>query len=242
VKVALISPFSLMREIPNTGYHLVLAHLLQDPEYRAFYQTAEGYKILDNGAAEGSLVSNRELIKLAKEIGANEIIVPDVMGNFTETVSLMHDFAGYAEEHPEFSYTAVLQGVNTRELILAYETTRDVGYVSNIALPRYMQHIDPHERILWAKVIRERFVSNIDIHCLGATSWTREVLKLAEDGCARGIDTSMPIVLGLAGIRLSESRDYVPRAMDYFHIEATEEQKEIIHDNVNTYLTWAQAS
>ena len=242
MKVALISPFSLMQEMPNTGYHLVLAHLLQDPDYLAFHQTVEGYKILDNGAAEGSLVDFDELLIRAAEINADEVIVPDAMGDFTETVTLLHRFTDYAEAHPEFRYTAALQGTNTKELILSYESTLDVGYVSNIALPRFMQHIDKHERSLWAKIIRENFDSDVDIHCLGATSWTREVRELSENGHARGIDTSMPIVLGLAGIRLSESEDYVPRAMDYFHVEATDEQKEIILDNVNTYLAWAQAS
>lgn len=242
MKVALISPFSLMREIPNTKYHLVLAHLLQDQDYLDFYREVEGYKILDNGAAEGSLVDNEELIAMAYKIKANEIIIPDSMGNYKETKILTKNFKNIAKANKRFKYTAVLQGSTMGEICQSYLDVGTTKWVDNIALPRFMQHIDHYERVWWASTIKNNFKSSREIHCLGATSWTSEIGVLASQNCARGLDTSMPIVLGLAGIRLSESIDYVPRAMDYFHIEASNEQKEVIHDNINTYLNWAKAS
>src|SRR3954468_13696845 len=119
MQVAIIAPTKELRFCLNSKVHLVLAHLCQPGthyslEYNKFYcQDNIGFKILDNGAAEGALVSNEELMRVAMAIQADEIIVPDQMNDCNRTLELARRFkddvpAFMAENGPRFM--GVVQG------------------------------------------------------------------------------------------------------------------------------------
>jgi hypothetical protein len=71
--------------------HLVLAQHVQDPIYRAFYQSAQrrgAFIMLDNGAGElGRSLPIADLVEAANEVHADEITLPDVLGDADATLS-----------------------------------------------------------------------------------------------------------------------------------------------------------
>jgi len=75
-----IVPPSNVALVEHDPIQLVIAPYLQQSEiYRAFYRDVyQNYLILDNGAFEKQLVSAEELAELAIEIGAHEVVLPDV--------------------------------------------------------------------------------------------------------------------------------------------------------------------
>jgi hypothetical protein len=253
MKVALICPPALLERYGRlTHYHLVLPHLLESKKYSDFYRErrANGdFIILDNGAAEGLEYGPRHLHRLAKEVEANEIVVPDTLGDYLDTISKAKAFVPYAD--PDFKYMAVIQGSTMEEVLkcLYYITSApDMMYITSLGLPRVLNTIDHHFRaILASTIIREGIHEKFQIHFLGYSKWIREVTSLANiaEGHEaphwdapgfRGIDTSMPIYMGLAGRYILEN-NYVERPDNYFDI--THDRYEQVMANINAFLIWA---
>lgn len=245
--MALIAPFSLMSRIPRTGYHLVLAHLLDDPTYLDFFRQAEGYKILDNGAAEGSLVRPRDLIAKASWVNADEVVVPDVLGNCDGTIQRARDFRVVAKEHSEFKYMGVIQGTNISECMKCLTAMTLLEYITVLALPRHLTSIHRMMRANMVEVILDmeygaRFEA---VHCLGSGSWTREAVVLADLPLVRGIDSAMPVVMGMHGTNIRRSPDpYVAskhKGEFFGHLVGSESELGLIYDNCLTFLDWSAA-
>lgn len=94
-----IAPTGLLQEIKNQRMHLTLAHLLAPntkagETARLFFQQSsqQAYIILDNSAHEGYYFKYWELIALASEVGASEIVVPDKPSSWSETAELAMHF------------------------------------------------------------------------------------------------------------------------------------------------------
>lgn len=88
MEVAIIAPTQLLKPYATQGdIHLVLAHLVDtDSVYTNFYSQQKKFKILDNGVFEnGASIPSFDLLYRASLIGANEIVLPDVLGNGEET-------------------------------------------------------------------------------------------------------------------------------------------------------------
>jgi len=243
MEVALISPFQIMREIPNTKYHLVLAHLLADKRYRAFELAVEGYKILDNGVVEGKQTTAEELIALATAIGANEIVVPDTPRNAVRTMRQAQDFEHIAKEHPEFKYMGVIQGADHVQREHVLDMMQHLGYFSIYALPRNAV-VDGLERAAFASELYG-IDKSIVLHALGSSAWAEEARVLANQPNVRGMDTAMPIKMALDNQVLGEGANYrvYPHNWDYFteDIQINDTRWSLIHGNLRTFLGWAKA-
>lgn len=87
---ALIPPVPELKVNPSPGIHLVLSHLLEYKEYRTYYWNqgqAGDYVIMDNGAHElGMGQTHSELLMRCRSIGANEVVLPDVLFDRRGTV------------------------------------------------------------------------------------------------------------------------------------------------------------
>lgn len=242
MKCAIISPISLLEFSARSDYHLVLPHLLDNPVYKAFYRTVVGYKILDNGIAEG--MQGFDLFRLGYEVRANEIVVPDVIGDCNATVDLINEYKAHAINHPEFKYMGVLQGKNMSEVLKCFNAIVYSDYIKVIGIPRVLcETIGLGFRVGIIGTLRDyQDISGFEIHCLGASTWIREVQELADiwqpEGI-RGIDTSLPIVMGLADEDV-ETGPYMSRQPNFFEAKATDDQRKLINDNVETYLSWTR--
>lgn len=229
-----------------TNYHLVLPHLLQQKVYRDFYISrgqeghhgAKDYVILDNGIAEGMEIGAKHLMTLAEDLRPHEIVVPDTMGDSKDTLAKAQGFARYAE--PDYKYMFVLQGSSPQEVMQCLYTIDNspwAVYITTLGIPRHLGDIHKWFRIsLLEQLLQLEFHNRYEIHFLGSTKWSREVVILSEMAYGheniRGIDTSYPVYIE-QDIRAAE---WMPRPRDYFHSSRSSAQQ---FENVHRYLDWA---
>lgn len=235
----------------RTEYHLVLAHLCRSQTYSDFYQKVPGFKILDNGAAEGASVSNAFLMRLADELNVNEVVVPDVLSNCDATLAsaaeFQHDVNVEAARAAGIKFMGVIQGTNTSEFMkclngFAYRHP----WITTIGIPRLsIDHCGTMFRRFMAEFIANEFGDRFEIHCLGANiSQPMEPLFLARaahnwEAIIRGIDTSLPVVMGLAGLDITIDKP-IPRQENFFDLEPADRSRRAwIDHNVDKYLEWA---
>ncbi len=246
MNVALICPPHLLEKYgTKTKYHLVLPHLFRSQKYLRFYQTKtdKDFIILDNGIAEGFEFGAKHLLTLANEVGADEIVIPDTMGDANDTLAKAQYFARYAQ--PEYQYMFVLQGKTVEEVMFCLNNLDNGAmftYVTTIGIPRHFHKIDKNFRFnLTEHLIKEAFNDKFEIHFLGASSWMREVVILAEAvqhiENFRGIDTSMPIYMGLEGFHINDQFPWIPRPENFFN--RTDDNAKLVQGNIDTYLDWA---
>src|ERR1700748_2794438 len=121
MRLALIPPVSLIDDIFNTNYQMVLPHIAH-LNYIAAYRSARkrgDFLILDNGAAEGETPSLADLMTAAQDYMANEVVVPDVLGDADQTRALAEDFGEFIERYhfnDLFGYMGVVQGRTIDEI------------------------------------------------------------------------------------------------------------------------------
>ena len=91
-----IPPTSALSLMDWNKNYFCLAHIaLKNKEYKDFFKDRADHGfhvILDNGAAEGSLINSKDLIKLAKYIKPTELIAPDTLFDKTKTLSDLKKF------------------------------------------------------------------------------------------------------------------------------------------------------
>ncbi len=219
--------------------------MFRSQKYLRFYQTRtdDNFIILDNGVAEGHEFGAKHLHTLAGDAGVTEIVIPDTMGDANDTLAKAQYFARYAE--PDYQYMFVLQGKTVEEVMFCLNNLANgaaFSYVTTIGIPRHFHDIDKNFRINLAEhLIKEAFNATFYIHFLGASSWIREAVVLAETvqyvENFRGIDTSMPIYMGLEGFKITEQFPWIPRPDDFF--DRTDDNEKLITANIDTYLDWA---
>jgi hypothetical protein len=202
MKFAPIVPIPMLDEIAKDDYHMVLAPQLASHAYVYFYARHEGFKILDNGAAEGALTTTQNLVRQAFAVGASEVIAPDIMETTGESIRLLRRFT---QQWPMLGTMSVLQGKTWEELNKALWHAMEYEVVS-LGLPKSLcKYLGPRARLRAAECIRRDY-PDIPIHCLGCSGDPQEARVLAQQGIVRGIDSSAPAVLGLQGKTIATAR------------------------------------
>lgn len=160
---------------------------LSDREIR-FWKSVKGYKILDNGAWEGKQVDVDELMRLAREIDAREVVLPDKVGDCDKTIEMVnqyHDmFKGYVT-------MGVIQGRNVNELIRCYEA---IKHVDIIGIPKYIGFVNRLEMI----EMIDKPVHLLGLNCVG------ELERYVYFKKVRSIDSKIAIKAARSGIDLSK--------------------------------------
>src|SRR5688572_13404584 len=87
----MIAPPSLATLNTRTGLALALPLLSQRSRYADAIKNNFGRTILDNGAAEDQPTDMEELLRLGKEWGVHEIVLPDILGKAKATLSASKD-------------------------------------------------------------------------------------------------------------------------------------------------------
>lgn len=218
----------------------------EDEAYRRYYQAQRGYKILDNGAAEGTPASFDDILRIAYELQVDEVVCPDVMGHCDATLEYSRTFVdfvrgSYPQAFGDFKFGVVLQGKSMSEVLKCYN---GFGYFqwfeecSVCYIPRILaNNIQRNFRINFMEAIEQGAVDRHfeEFHALGGTHHLKEVVTLA-DTTIRGIDTSQPAVLAHHGYSLREDANSRARKPDFF--QATLDH-ELLKDNIELYLSWA---
>lgn len=236
MKLALIPPIPHLTWVDRFIYHMVIAPVAwENSGYAQYYRKAKGFKILDNGAFEGDMLSMKQIHQIARTIGANEIVLPDVLGDDVGTLALVTESLKSADE--QFSYAAVVQGSDYEACmrLVAYYNVHP--QISTIMIPKHLGSIDQGIRTKLAGFAHK------PVHLLGAiNNYTEEVMDIPYELRVkiRGIDTSLPFVLASYFKRLKAGIDFsdLPRQKAYFSKQLTGEQLDLASSNIDTYLSW----
>ncbi len=242
MKVAMIPPLGSVG-LAEGDYHLILPQYIDSykrSHYKLFYQETEGYKILDNGAAEGKLASNDRLMEVACEIAVDDIVVPDVLGDAGASYRLATDFQTVAKDYDWFNYIGVVQGRDRAEIVQSIHLLMDVEYIKILAVPRHLcQKVHKYIRYDIVEALYDDIEDRFEaIHFLGSSAWAKEPVILSDLPIARGIDTSFPIYMGMSGLEIGKDR-WIPRPRKYFKENYTSEQERLARANIDKYRMWA---
>lgn len=90
MQIAHIAPYNALNQVSSLGdIEFCLApYALTIPEYKQYFIKAKSkgrFIILDNGVAEDVLISDDKLVKLAIELKVDELVIPDVIGDYKKT-------------------------------------------------------------------------------------------------------------------------------------------------------------
>ncbi len=227
---ALIPPIAHLKEFGQGHYHLVLAHLLTDPQYSEHYrnQARNGsYLTLDNGAAEfGTGLPMNFLAECAIRIGASEIVMPDVLRNREATVAATRiAIMDLKENNSKWLDQLAGEGIGLM-IVPQGATAKEWNWCLNIQVNMILRHmpqlggltigvakwtdnelhggrsylINHYLRQVWNKWPSLR----LRIHLLGIG---RSVQKLAKTTAStpyeiRSVDSAKPFTCAIAGISL----------------------------------------
>lgn len=257
MRLCLIPPRGLERYVLESDYHLTLGipSCMGNKDYLNVYGQAKlrGDKItMDNGAAEGSPIVLETMNEYAKIIRANEIVLPDVLGNRDRTVDAIENYlAKYPRIHTLYKCMAVVQGTGLRQLIWMVHYLADRKEIKTLGLPRILtQSLGKEEasvRIDLANTIERLHPGRFEIHFLGANpQWPGELLAVSRyAGHVRSMDTSMPFNYALCGRRVTSTVNVinppVTRPTEYFTKPHKDDRPVLLTENIRTMMEWARA-
>ena len=242
MKVAIIPP-KAHTGLAEGDYHLILPQLIEEKKrdaYKLFYKEAKGFKILDNGAAEGKMVKPTRLMEVANYLQVDEIVVPDVLGDAIQSYNLAREFGEIAKDFPWYSYMGVVQGRDRAEVVQSIHMLMDLDYVTTLAIPRHLcEKVTKYIRYDIVNALYDEIEQRFGaVHFLGCSSWAKEAIVLRDLPIARGIDSSLPIYMGWKG-RSIHSDKYIKRPRGYFKAVLDEEQQRIANENIEHFRFWA---
>lgn len=145
---------------PSPRMHLVLPHLYDKPEYLSYYRekaAAGDFLLQDNSIFELKTVVGGDLLNFARCIGAQEVMIPEVLRDYKASMELMDKFfvECTADELMEFEYAAAVQGRNYAEVAKHYQVLTRNPYIRTIAIPfnlefdSYGAHDEMNKQIGW---------------------------------------------------------------------------------------------
>lgn len=209
-RFAPVVPLELAKQMQEAGtlgnYHLLLAHdVLDKPEEYALVYANRGYTILmDNSLIElGYAMPLEKVAEAARVVGAQYIILPDTLSNASETV-VQVDAAVDAwnslpyERKEGLSLIAVVQGANHREQVTCLQYFRSLPIIKGVCVPRVIA--DTCQTRKW--MIQEA-TKYYNVHLLGFSENFLDDIACARMPGVIGIDSAVPIRLGLRGLTVS---------------------------------------
>src|SRR6266702_2418333 len=258
MEIALIAPPSLLDYVKNREYHMVLPVYLKDSNYYRYYYERTSilapvvHTMLDCGAYEGEALGGSELLNLAHDLRADEVISPDTMGDAVASYKKLTKLLSY-RKHPSrahkrnFHIMVPVQGRSVEECYAFVDRVAAIAAgnaIKTFGLPKCLVETTSWAeiRITLLRYIQERYEGAFDVHFLGYNSHG-ETLQAALRG-ARSMDTSMPFVVAAAGWSLGEHKQ-IPRDRELDLREAmtsTPPDPELVKGNIDLLDAWAHIS
>jgi len=255
VKIATILPFRYLHLEAGSDMHMFLAHLMGNPEYRAFakWQSARGaFTLLDNGVVEtGKPLSAHTLFKIAAESGITEMTLPDKINDRAETLRL-HTWALELQDRyyhrfdvenvPESVQKVMLipQGDTQEEwmlsvmdmLTLAEKYSRTV---SAIGISKFCVGPELFESRLDAlRSVTKLLESDLAIHLLGCPNGPSEIQKIDVElnGRVRGVDSGLPVFYTQARKVLTNTSERPPNEELDFNVKFDPNRTKALRRNI----------
>lgn len=243
---ATIVPTHYLGYTDKKPYHMALAHLIgKDEVYTEFYkeQAKNGaFVILDNGLIEGDQRPITELLSKAIKIGAQELILPDVFKNLSDTLDLGMSALEYIQaQNTDIRIMAVPQGNSIEEWIECAKLMLEWP-IHTLGIPKVLTKLGGRDaRLNVLQVLKETIEkAQVDIHLLGCWSNPIECTMIhnaAEHGLipqVRGIDSAIAYVYAREGWLISQG----PRPTGEIHFNAKDADRDKLARNIEI---WEQA-
>lgn len=216
MKLATICAPQWAARLQRGDVHLVLAAWLRKvPTYIQFFRSAirtpDNWIILDNGAFEGEQASAFELNALANLIKANEVVLPDVLGDASSTLHNSYEALKHIDLRRPVMF--VPHGKDLAEWTKCLEAWMGVWFSQDLgkkhALSIGLAGMYPFRAE--AAIEAHQNWPNVPLHLLGiqdVETFCKTELLLC--GFIRSVDTSLPFALAAKGELLTPAAKKVP--------------------------------
>jgi hypothetical protein len=252
INVSVIAPAAYLRDFaaqdPATVHHVAAQRVLDDPEYRAFFlEEAElgAAIIVDNGVFDlGEALPAASLVRAARAVRAQEIILPDVMHDGPGTIRASDLAAGQILEiTDEFRLCAVVHAADDREWNQVYDHFASRDYTGAIAFPASRSREPsmelPKDRVAATACLEDngRVIPGLVYRLLGlGRTGHLELIAQRAHPWISSVDGAAPVLLGMMGVRMLPrgpcDKPPTPRVETIEHIDP--ERFTLIRDNINT--------
>ena len=179
----------------DQNIHMFLTHLVEkDEHYRKVARECKGFKILDNSLIEmGSAMDPSRVIEAALEIGANEVVLPDVFCDGLGTMTAIQEsLPVFVKEVPWCQRMAVVQGRTLEEWLDCLRYIEAQTSIDTIGIPKICAKMHPRGRRWFVERVIESGTTK-NIHLLGLWYTYQEFNKWPDElfQRIRSVDTIM---------------------------------------------------
>ena len=238
-------------------YFALCHHYLNDPNYRQHFldirkNKPDAFILLDNGAAEHSLVTEEVLLNVVKELQPNEVIAPDVLFDMEQTLVNFYSFIRKMNSLRLTDKTGIFacpQGSTKAEWLECYYkmvTTKEVTCIglSKIAVPKCWNNATGDTQIAKSRnecvnLLNERGWLTKPVHFLGMGEHDEFGYYLNNHiPNIRSSDSCYTILAAINGIDFEQGdTTRIPTTNAYFDVELTEDQIVLAKKNISYLKT-----
>jgi hypothetical protein len=207
--------FASMAPFMSRGYHFALGQeLIRDDRYRNIYTHLHrigSFIIVDNGAAEEDTPPFIHIVGQASAVGADEIILPDVLKDGELTVRAMQDSRAASLVPARYRFV-VPQGKSWDEVLYCMTAIHTLlaGEYQTIGIPKHMEEL-PGGRAYGIKLLMEAGYGNkYHMHMLGVygDAHTEIAAALRVHPSIRGIDSGLAVAATQRAKRVTSGMRY----------------------------------
>ena len=220
----------------SSTMHLVLPHLYKDPYYLETYKAwgKQGeFLMQDNGIFELKTVVPGSLMEFADQIGAHEVMVPEVLRNAEACLKVTEEFLSSNPKPRGMRFAACLQGKTWQEIAYHYQTLwKEFPQIDTICIPYGLEfdcfNVEDEEKLHsgWnrfsniARLVKEgKWNPSITHHLLGLHNpaeltmyWRfREAIPKNVYASVRSNDSSICYKYGLHGAPFMHNSGFLHR-------------------------------
>jgi hypothetical protein len=224
IDVSVIAPAGYLRDFvaqsPATVHHVAAQQILHDEAYLAFFREEARLGatiVVDNGVFDlGKSLGPGDLVRAARAVEAEEIILPDVIGDGPATVAASDNAAAeLLDLGGEFRFCAVVHGADDGEWLRCYDHFLSCGYVGAIALPASRRK-GPAGELCGNRAAATRYLHDHGLvdqrrtyRLLGlGRSGHLELFRQREHAWIASVDCATPVILGAMGIPMHPDGPY----------------------------------
>jgi len=239
MKLALISDFAglgILNSMRLT-YHLVLAqYLLEDTQYAEFYKERSrrgDFIMMDNGAAEGSLLTSKQLYDAMQMLHVDEVVLPDVLRDAEATIEKTMD-RDVLEIIPARMRAVVPQGETFEEWTGCANFFVSNMEFATMCIPKHTEQFGDGRVNILTFIQQMGWHNSYNIHLLGVWGEPRiEVPALkAIAPWVRGIDTAAPFAYAQKGRSIRVKSEHIS------HVWNEHFDSGLAYDNALSLLAW----
>lgn len=251
MKVATILPVAYQYLEADNDYHMALAHLAHDDRYASFFrgQARQGRTvIMDNGVVEtGEPMSTDDLFGASVALRAEEIILPDAIGNRDLTLQRGRDAIKWFDSETMFlrHLMAVPQGRDAMEwgdclLEMLTWPVRTIGISKFVVV----NQVFGSRIMLLYRWIDQIVAAGKQIHLLGSPQGPAEIEGVQKyfGGQVRGVDSGYPAFCA-AGRQMVDPLGRRPYAgQDINFLDGSTIDKDLMEGNYRQWRKWCDGT